>query len=67
MSFTVGLTLKAARTNVGMEQKEAAAKMEVSIATISAWENGKTHPNILQARKLSELYGVPLDQLIFLP
>lgn len=62
-----GITLKAARINSGLEQKEVADIINVSVATISAWENGKTHPNILQARKLAETYRIPIDRLIFLP
>ena len=64
---TTGITLRAARINAGLEQKEVANLMSVSVATMSSWETGKTHPNILQARKLSQLYKIPIDRLIFLP
>lgn len=34
------LTLKAARVNAGMTQKEVAEKMDRNVSTIINWENG---------------------------
>lgn len=60
------ISLKAARINAGMTQAAAAEAMGVSNITISNWENGHTLPNIQTARKIAEVYNVPLDNL-FLP
>lgn len=62
----IKISLAAARVNAGFTQSEVAAAMKVSKNTIVAWENGKSEPKMAQGRQLSELYGIPLDN-IFLP
>ena len=57
------ISLAAARVNAGLTQKEVAEKMGVSKVTIISWEKGKTLPNIATARKLAELYEIPLDNI----
>lgn len=59
------VTLKAARTNVGLTQQEAADKIGVTVDTMSNWERAKSFPNALQIRRIEEVYGVPYDNLIF--
>ena len=63
----IKLTLKAARVNVGMTQKEVAKKLNISNKTRCNWEVGATSPNIQQVETLCDLYGVTYDNLIFLP
>lgn len=60
-------TLKAARVNKGLSQKSAAAVIGVSNKTLSSWENGITTPTADKIPVICELYGVPYDQLNFLP
>ena len=62
----MAITLKAARVNAGLTQKEASEKLGISKVTLSNWETGKTSPRADQSRVLSEIYGVSLDELIFL-
>lgn len=57
------ISIKAARINANMTQTEAASAIGVSNVTISNWENGRTLPDIKTARKIAEVYGVPLDNL----
>lgn len=61
------MTLEAARRNVKLTQKEAADRLGVSNTTLSNWENGISFPNVQQVEKICELYGVPYDDIIFLP
>lgn len=61
------ITLKAARMNVSLTQREAAAKIGVTVDTIGNWERAKSFPDALQIRKIEEVYGVSYDNLIFLP
>ena len=61
------ITLKSARVNVGLSQKEVAEKLNVSNKTISAWENGSSMPNVLHITALCGLYGVSYDDINFLP
>lgn len=57
------ITIKAARINSGMKQTDVAKKMNVTPATISNWEIGKTIPNADQFIELSKLYNVPIECL----
>ena len=57
------ISLAAARVNAGLTQREAAEKVGVSHVTLLNWEHGKTRPDIATARRLAELYEIPLDNL----
>ncbi len=47
-----------------MSQEDAAGKLGVSRQTISKWELNETLPDICQSKKLANLYGLSLDELI---
>lgn len=55
------ITLKAARVNAGLTQKELAKKLGVTNTTINSWENGSTEPSLNQLREISRLSGIPMD------
>ncbi len=59
------ISLKAARVNAGLSQKEAAEKLDISRATLQNYENGKTTPDVLMSRKIEELYRFPTDYILF--
>lgn len=61
------ITLGAARINAGFTQKEVANEMGVSNKTVGNWENYVSSPSIAQAQKLCSLYGIPQDNISFLP
>ena len=61
------ITLKAARVNAGLTQKEAANDLNVSNKTLSNWENGVSMPKADKIDAICALYSVPYDNLIFLP
>jgi DNA-binding XRE family transcriptional regulator len=61
------LTLKAARVNVGLTQEEVAKSLKKSKNTIVNYEKGKSSPGIETGKALASLYGVSVDDLIFLP
>lgn len=52
------------RKKSGLSQEEVAAKLGVSRQTVSKWELGETLPDIQQAKKLSTLYHITLDELV---
>ena len=60
------ISMKAARVNAGLRQKEAAEQLGVSNKTLINWEKGLSYPRIDQFQKLAALYGVTVDD-IFLP
>lgn len=62
----MAISLKAARVNAGLTQKQMAEKMEVASVTIWKWEKGKAEPRASQFRKFCEICGVQTED-IFLP
>lgn len=63
----IKITLKAARVNQGLTQKQAAKLLGVSADTVYNYENAKTFPNKKVIEKMEEVYKVSYDNLIFLP
>ena len=63
----VKMSIRSARVNVGLLQKEAAARLGVSAKTLGSWENGATFPPADKIPAICELYGVSYDHLNFLP
>ena len=61
------ITLRAARTNAGYSQEEAATILKISPYTLSNWERGISMPKANQIDAICDLYGVTFDMLIFLP
>lgn len=63
----MAMTLKAARTNAGLNQKQAAERIGVSVSTIHKWENGKVFPTAKQIPKITSAYHCSYDDIIFSP
>ena len=63
----IKIKLKAARVNAGLSQKEAAKHLGVSNKTLGNWEKGLSYPTVDKSEKICQLYGVPFDNLEFLP
>lgn len=61
------MTLKAARVNKGLNQEEAARKLEISVETLRNYEHAKTFPDVQTLKKIESLYSVSYNDLIFLP
>ena len=57
------ISLEAARKNRGLTQSQVADRIGVSKATIVNWEKGRTRISYLVLTKLSNLYGIPLENL----
>ena len=51
------------RKNAKLSQEQLAEKMDVTRQTISKWELGETTPDIKQAKELSKIFNVSLDEL----
>ena len=62
--MSLGNNLFNARKKSGLSQEEVAGRLGVSRQTISKWELDETLPDIQQAKKLSSLYCLTLDELI---
>ena len=61
------ITLKAARVNANLTIDEVAKKVNKSKNTIKAYEKGRRSPNIETGKALAAIYGMSVDDLIFLP
>ncbi|TDL80241.1 helix-turn-helix domain-containing protein [Peribacillus frigoritolerans] len=56
--------LKSERKNKGWSQEELAEKLFVSRQSVSKWETGQNYPSIEIIIKLSDLFGVTIDELL---
>ena len=61
------ISLKAARVNAGLSQKEAAKLLKVSNKTLHSWENGDTSPSATHIDAICDLYNWSYDDINFLP
>ena len=61
----MGMTLKAARVNRNLTQKQAAGELGVTSETVRSWEKGKTFPNTEQVKRIEELYGLTYADIDF--
>lgn len=56
--------LKKERKDKGWSQEELAEKLFVSRQSVSKWENGQNYPSIEIIIKISDLFGVTIDELL---
>ena len=56
--------IKRCREEAGLTQAQLAEKMDVSVVAVQNWENGKTRINQDRYCELSEIFNVPVDDLI---
>ena len=61
------ISLKAARMNANLTQREAAERLGISRETLSGWETGKRFPDVAQIKKIECVYSVSYDEISFLP
>lgn len=61
------LKLKTARVNAGLTIDDVAKALKKSKNTIISYEKYKTITTIDTAKALADLYGLPFDDIIFLP
>jgi DNA-binding XRE family transcriptional regulator len=63
----MAITMKAARVNANMTQPDAAKALNISKNTLSNYEQGKSIPKFDVAKKMADLYGLTVNDIIFLP
>lgn len=52
------------RRKLGLSQLELAEKLQYSNKNVSKWENGETTPSIFTLKRLAEVFGITVDELI---
>ena len=62
----LNISLKAARVNANLTQKELADELKVTVDTVINWESGKSEPKWSQVQEISRLSGIPAN-CIFVP
>ena len=60
----IGEKLKQKRNEAGYSQEVLAEKIGVSRQTVSNWETNRSYPDIGSVLRLSDLYGISLDELL---
>ena len=53
------------RTRMGLTQEELARRAGVSRQTVVKWESGDAIPDLDNARRLSAIFDVSIDDLVF--
>ena len=51
------------RKKEGLSQENLAEKLNVTRQTVSNWESGQTTPDIIQAKEISNIFKISLDDL----
>ena len=60
----IGNKIMELRKKCGLSQEELAEQVGVARQTISKWELGETSPDIKQAKELSKIFNISLDELV---
>lgn len=53
-----------ARKHAGYSQAQVAESLNVTVPTVSHWENGQSKPTASRLVALAELYGCSIDKLL---
>ncbi|WP_027717903.1 helix-turn-helix domain-containing protein [Desulfovirgula thermocuniculi] len=59
-----GESLKRLRHRLGLRQSDVAKMLGVERSTVANWERGVKQPSLDTLLRLSEAFGVPLDELV---
>ena len=62
--MTLGEKIYKLRTDRNLSQGDLAEKLEVSRQSVSKWENGAATPDLDKIIKLSEVFGITIDELV---
>ena len=63
----MAVTLKAARVNRNLNQKEAARLIGISVSTLQNYESGKNFPDVPILKSIERVYKISYSDIIFLP
>ncbi len=64
-NMKISRTLKRLRSEKGLTQEELARLLFISRQSVSSWENDRTQPDIDMLIKLSEIFSVSVEELIY--
>ena len=64
MSKNLGQALKLLRKNCELTQQQVADVLSVDRSTYAYYEGGSTEPDLVDIKKLSKIFNVPLEMLL---
>mgnify|MGYP000569841770 CR=1 FL=1 len=65
MEGSLRISLKAARVNAKLTQKEAAKRLGVCVATLQNYESGNSVPDWNTVRQIERVYGIQAENIFF--
>lgn len=60
----IGQRIKHIRSELGLNQKEFANKIDATVSALSNWENGRNKPNDIMLNNISKLGDITVDELL---
>ncbi|WP_347298407.1 helix-turn-helix transcriptional regulator [Dolosigranulum savutiense] len=60
----IGQRIKHIRSELGLNQKEFANKIDATVSALSNWENGRNKPNDIMLNNISKLGNITVDELL---
>lgn len=63
--YEMAIQLKAARVNAGFTQDYVCKALKISKTTITNYERYRTKPDIDMAKKLADLYGMNIEDIVW--
>lgn len=63
MRYMIGIRFHALRLDMGLNQTDTAALLDIPRSTLSSIERGKMLPNMILANRIMRVYRAPLDFL----
>ncbi|MDN7022332.1 helix-turn-helix transcriptional regulator [Lactiplantibacillus plantarum] len=64
MEHDLAHQLKAARIDKGYSQNDIANILDITRQSVSKWERGLVYPDLDNLIRLSDIYNIPVDNLI---
>lgn len=61
----ISKTIKRLRSEQSITQEQLAEKLFISRQAVSSWENDRTQPDLEMLGKLSEVFGVSIEELVY--
>lgn len=61
----MSISMKAARVNANLNLEEAAKAIGVTKNTLIGYESGKVSPRVDTAKKMAEVYDMPIEAINF--
>ena len=62
--MSLGDMIRTKREEQEMTQQELANLLHVTRQTVSRWESGSRCPDLILSKKIADIFGIPLDELI---